>query len=34
MSRAILLCIGLLAAVLIPWLLGGSETWSRLQNFR
>jgi uncharacterized protein (TIRG00374 family) len=33
MSRAILLVIGLLAAVLIPWLLGGSETWSRLSGF-
>lgn len=33
MSRVILLFIGLLAAVLIPTLLGGSETWSRLQNF-
>ena len=26
MSRAILLLIGLLAAIVIPWLLGGSET--------
>ncbi|MBV4522768.1 flippase-like domain-containing protein [Pseudomonas sp. SWRI74] len=33
MSRGILLAIGLLAAVLIPWLLGGSETWSRLSGF-
>jgi len=33
MSRAILLLIGLLAAVLIPWVLGGSETWSRLKSF-
>ncbi|MGE8069054.1 lysylphosphatidylglycerol synthase transmembrane domain-containing protein [Pseudomonas sp. NPDC089569] len=33
MSRAILLLIGLLAAVLIPWLLGGNETWSRLKEF-
>lgn len=33
MSRAILLLIGLLAAVLIPSLLGGSETWSRLESF-
>ncbi|SEC33786.1 hypothetical protein SAMN05216205_2073 [Pseudomonas mohnii] len=33
MSRGFLLFLGLLAAVLIPWLLGGSETWSRLQSF-
>ncbi|WPN46186.1 MULTISPECIES: lysylphosphatidylglycerol synthase transmembrane domain-containing protein [unclassified Pseudomonas] len=33
MSRIILLLIGLLAAVLIPTLLGGSETWSRLSGF-
>ncbi|RKS18789.1 hypothetical protein BJ917_4482 [Pseudomonas sp. WPR_5_2] len=33
MSRGILLLIGLFAAVLIPWLLGGSETWSRLNAF-
>jgi uncharacterized protein (TIRG00374 family) len=33
MSRAIVLLIGLLAAVLIPWVLGGSETWSRLNSF-
>lgn len=33
MNRGILLVIGLLAAVLIPWLLGGSETWSRLSGF-
>ena len=33
MSRGILLAIGLLAAVLIPWVLGGSETWSRLSGF-
>jgi hypothetical protein len=33
MSRGILLLIGLLAAVLIPVVLGGSETWSRLQSF-
>ncbi|PMZ30646.1 TIGR00374 family protein, partial [Pseudomonas sp. GW247-3R2A] len=33
MSRGILLFIALLAAVLIPLLLGGNETWSRLQNF-
>lgn len=33
MSRALLLLVGLLAAVLIPTLLGGSETWSRLTGF-
>lgn len=33
MSRGILLLVGLLAALLIPWLLGGSETWSRLNSF-
>jgi len=33
MNRAMLLVIGLLAAVLIPLLLGGSETGSRLQGF-
>ncbi|MBD9609031.1 uncharacterized protein (TIRG00374 family) [Pseudomonas sp. PvR086] len=33
MSRGILLVIALLAAVLIPALLGGGETWSRLQRF-
>ena len=33
MSRGILLLIGLLAAVLIPVLLGGGETWSRLRSF-
>ncbi|WP_433769222.1 lysylphosphatidylglycerol synthase transmembrane domain-containing protein [Pseudomonas putida] len=33
MNRAIVLLVGLLAAVLIPWLLGGSETWSRLNGF-
>ncbi|MGH8347012.1 MAG: lysylphosphatidylglycerol synthase transmembrane domain-containing protein [Pseudomonas sp.] len=33
MSRALLLILGLLAAVLIPSLLGGSETWSRLSGF-
>ncbi|MCP1441271.1 uncharacterized protein (TIRG00374 family) [Pseudomonas sp. GGS8] len=33
MSRGILLVIALLAAVLIPSLLGGGETWSRLQRF-
>ncbi|CAI8702986.1 lysylphosphatidylglycerol synthase transmembrane domain-containing protein [Pseudomonas sp. IT-P4] len=33
MSRALLLFVGLLAAVLIPLLLGGSETWSRLSAF-
>ena len=29
MSRGILLLIGLLAAVLIPVVLGGGETWAR-----
>jgi uncharacterized protein (TIRG00374 family) len=33
MSRGILLLVALLAAVLIPSLLGGNETWSRLQKF-
>jgi uncharacterized protein (TIRG00374 family) len=33
MSRGILLVVALLAAVLIPSLLGGGETWSRLQSF-
>ncbi|MGF6329089.1 uncharacterized protein (TIRG00374 family) [Pseudomonas sp. BS3782 TE3695] len=33
MSRGILLVVTLLAAVLIPSLLGGGETWSRLQSF-
>ena len=33
MSRGILLLVALLAAVLIPSLLGGTETWSRLQSF-
>ncbi|MBF4212016.1 TIGR00374 family protein, partial [Pseudomonas donghuensis] len=33
MSRGILLVVALLAAVLIPTLLGGGETWSRLQSF-
>ncbi|MEB0046387.1 MULTISPECIES: lysylphosphatidylglycerol synthase transmembrane domain-containing protein [unclassified Pseudomonas] len=33
MSRAILLFFALLAAVLIPLLLGGGETWSRLRHF-
>jgi len=33
MSRGILLLVALLAAVLIPSLLGGNETWSRLQSF-
>jgi uncharacterized protein (TIRG00374 family) len=33
MSRGLLLLVGLLAAVLIPLLLGGSETWSRLTAF-
>jgi uncharacterized protein (TIRG00374 family) len=33
MSRGLLLLVGLLAAVLIPTLLGGSETWSRLTGF-
>ncbi|HCS42457.1 MAG TPA: TIGR00374 family protein, partial [Pseudomonas sp.] len=33
MSRGILLLVALLAAVLIPSLLGGNETWSRLRSF-
>ncbi|KAA0974866.1 lysylphosphatidylglycerol synthase transmembrane domain-containing protein [Pseudomonas sp. ANT_H12B] len=33
MNRGILLFVALLAAVLIPLLLGGNETWSRLQSF-
>ncbi len=33
MSRGIVLLIGLLAAVLIPALLGGGEIGARLQNF-
>ena len=33
MNRGIVLLIGLLAAVLIPLLLGGSEIWGRLQSF-
>lgn len=33
MNRGILLFTALLAAVLIPLLLGGNDTWSRLQNF-
>lgn len=33
MSRGILLLIGLLAAVLIPVVLGGGDTWARLQSF-
>ena len=33
MSRGILLFVALLAAVLIPLLLGGNQTWSRLQSF-
>ena len=33
MSRGLLLFGGLLAAVLVPLLLGGSETWSRLSGF-
>ncbi|RAI72249.1 TIGR00374 family protein [Pseudomonas fluorescens] len=33
MSRGLLLLVGLLVAVLIPTLLGGSETWSRLTGF-
>jgi len=33
MSRGILLLVALLAAVMIPSLLGGTETWSRLQSF-
>lgn len=33
MSRGILLLIGLLVAVAVPVLLGGGETWGRLQAF-
>ncbi len=33
MSRGILLFLALLAAVMIPLVLGGNETWSRLQSF-
>lgn len=33
MSRGIVLLVALLAAVLIPSLLGGTETWSRLRSF-
>ena len=33
MSRGILLLVALLAAVLIPSLLGGNETWYRLRSF-
>lgn len=33
MSRGVLLCIALLIAVMIPALLGGNETWYRLQSF-
>nr|WP_315445591.1 lysylphosphatidylglycerol synthase transmembrane domain-containing protein [uncultured Pseudomonas sp.] len=33
MSRGIVLLVGLLAAVLIPLLLGGSDIWARLQSF-
>ena len=33
MSRGVLLCIALLVAVMIPALLGGNETWYRLQSF-
>ncbi len=33
MSRGLLLFGGLLAAVLVPLVLGGSETWSRLSGF-
>jgi len=33
MRRAIVLLIALLAAVLIPLLFGGHQTWSRLQSF-
>ena len=33
MSRGILLLVALLAAVLIPLLLGGNQTASRLQSF-
>jgi len=32
-SRGLLLLVGLLAALLIPTLLGGSETWQRLDGF-
>ncbi len=33
MSRGILLFVALLAAILIPLLLGGNQTWARLQAF-
>lgn len=33
MKRSLLLLIGLLVAVLIPVVLGGGETWARLQSF-
>ncbi|MBX9406114.1 flippase-like domain-containing protein [Pseudomonas baetica] len=33
MSRGLVLLLGLLAAALIPLLLGGSGIWARLQNF-
>ncbi|MBC3776296.1 lysylphosphatidylglycerol synthase transmembrane domain-containing protein [Pseudomonas sp. SWRI99] len=33
MKRSLLLLLGLLAAVLIPVVLGGGETWARLQRF-
>ena len=33
MNRGIVLLVALLAAVLIPSLLGGTETWSRLRSF-
>ncbi|MHC8307030.1 lysylphosphatidylglycerol synthase transmembrane domain-containing protein [Pseudomonas sp. PB3P13] len=33
MSRGVLLLIALLVAVMIPALLGGNETWYRLQSF-
>lgn len=33
MKRSLLLLIGLLVAVLIPVVLGGGDTWARLQSF-
>lgn len=33
MSRGILLLVALIAALLIPLLLGGNQTWARLQGF-
>ncbi|MDQ3201837.1 MAG: TIGR00374 family protein, partial [Pseudomonadota bacterium] len=33
MNRGVLLFIALLVAVMIPALLGGNETWYRLQSF-